>query len=112
MSTRDKRPAPGQPRRSSGVALGVLGIMLLAFFAIVFMLGRPSYRHQFEEFIHHPFDPHPIGIDKRHKDTTREWCRLVVLVHKVMLSFIRVVNVYAGLTTRRLLRWGSVPRSD
>ncbi|PNW73352.1 hypothetical protein CHLRE_14g629000v5 [Chlamydomonas reinhardtii] len=70
MSTRDKRPAPGQPRRSSGVALGVLGIMLLAFFAIVFMLGRPSYRHQFEEFIHHPFDPHPIGIDKRHKDTT------------------------------------------
>jgi hypothetical protein len=66
-----RTPPAARPRR--GVALGVMGVMLLAFFVLVFTMGRPSYRKQIDEFIHHPFDPHPIGIDKRHKETQREW---------------------------------------
>ncbi|KXZ45924.1 hypothetical protein GPECTOR_49g508 [Gonium pectorale] len=62
-------PQRAAPRRG-GVALGVLGLMLLAFFSIVFMLGRPGTLKSFNEFVHHPFDPHPIGIDKRHKEIT------------------------------------------
>lgn len=50
------------------MALGVLGLMLLAFFTVVFMIGRPGYWTSFDDFVHHPFDPHPIGIDKRHKE--------------------------------------------
>ncbi|GLC76877.1 hypothetical protein PLESTF_001850700 [Pleodorina starrii] len=65
MARSGQRPAAG---RRGGVALGVLGIMLLAFFAIVFMLGRPGYWKSFNDLVHHPFDPHPIGIDKRHKE--------------------------------------------
>lgn len=33
------------------------------------MLGRPGYWKSFNDLVHHPFDPHPIGIDKRHKET-------------------------------------------
>ena len=53
-----------EPPRKRGVALGVLGLMLLSFFSIVFMLGRHSYWHRiYDEVIH--FDPHPHGL-KRH----------------------------------------------
>lgn len=42
-----QRPAaampPPRPRNRGGVALGVLGTLLLAFFAVVFMLGRHSH---------------------------------------------------------------------
>lgn len=56
------------PRRGRGVALGVLGLMLLVFFSLVFMLGRHSYWHRLYDEMVHPFDPHPDGVI-RHKTT-------------------------------------------
>lgn len=56
-------PAPGRhPPRRGGVALGVLGIMLMAFFSFVFMLGRHSHWHPSIHLdmdkLTHPFDLH------------------------------------------------------
>mmetsp|Transcript_17364 Transcript_17364/g.37489 ORF Transcript_17364/g.37489 Transcript_17364/m.37489 type:complete len:686 (-) Transcript_17364:496-2553(-) len=48
-----KSAPAAKPKR--GVALGVLGMMLLAFFSIVFMLGRHSYFHDlYEHMVHDP----------------------------------------------------------
>lgn len=67
-------PTPGPRRR--GVALGVLGLMLLVFFSMVFMLGRHSYWHKIYDEVVHPFDPHPEGIVRHGKIpvvSTGEW---------------------------------------
>eukprot|EP00955_Chlamydomonas_euryale_P116999 366450-Chlamydomonas_euryale.AAC.4 len=46
---------PPRARARGGVALGVLGTLLLAFFVIVFMLGRHShFTEVIENAIHDP----------------------------------------------------------
>ena len=53
---------PRAPRRGgNGVALGVLGAALLAFFSIVFMLGRHhySFSETYEAVLHDPRNHRP-----------------------------------------------------
>ncbi|GAX79191.1 hypothetical protein CEUSTIGMA_g6631.t1 [Chlamydomonas eustigma] len=55
---------PALPRPRRGVALGVLGLMLLAFFSLVFMLGRQSYFHDIYETLTH--DPRVHNPNAEH----------------------------------------------
>ncbi|GFR44270.1 hypothetical protein Agub_g5475 [Astrephomene gubernaculifera] len=89
------RPAAG---RRGGVALGVLGLMLLAFFSIVFMLGRPGYWKSFNDLVHHPFDPHPVGIDKRHKETAATTTEASKVVGAANLTTLKTVSEIANTT--------------
>lgn len=46
---------PARARRGGGVALGVLGTMLLAFFSIMFVMGRHTNLHTiYDRVVHDP----------------------------------------------------------
>jgi hypothetical protein len=78
---------PVVPARRRGVALGVLGTMLLAFFSLVFMLGRHSYFHDiYEHMVHDP----RLGHHEVHLDHATIG---VFEHHSIRLSLTRPVSV-------------------
>ena len=46
------QPRRGPAKQRPGVALGVLGIMMLVFTSLVFMMGRPTYTSLYEDITH------------------------------------------------------------
>eukprot|EP00798_Chlamydomonas_sp_ICE-L_P025303 gene25303-10957_t len=53
-------------KRGKGIALGVLGVIMLVMFSLMFMVGRHTHWAEVYDEMVHPFDAHPDGLVKHH----------------------------------------------